>query len=65
MSSIIFECEVTEYNIIPPKENTHNAFNISNSCLVISFCDSDDNVITQSEISIEDARKLAKLILCD
>jgi len=63
MSGITFDCEVTEYNILPKKFNIENTFYITDNCLVINFCDSDDNVIAQSEISIEDARKLARLIL--
>jgi len=63
MSLILFECEVTEFDTLPIKINKTNSFSINQNCVVISFCDKDENVIAQSEISIEDAKKLAKLIL--
>lgn len=63
MAQIIFEAEVTEFQSMPVKHNTINAFSINENSMVISFCDSNNNVNAQSEISIEDAKKLARLIL--
>lgn len=62
MNTITFECEVVEYETIPAIENTNVVFSIKDKSVVINFTDSDENVLHQSEISIEDARKLAKLI---
>ena len=62
MSTILFECDATEYACIPPEDNDINSFSINEKSLVISFC-VEGNVLLQSEISIEDARRLAKLIL--
>lgn len=55
-------CETTEYAVVPDKKNEKTVFYIHENCLVISFCDKNEEVITQSEISIEDARKLAKVL---
>ena len=38
-------------------------FDISKHCLIISFCDCFGTEITASEISIEDAKTLSKLLL--
>ena len=56
-------CEATEQVALKKQINTNNIFSICDDCLVIDFCDEDENVISQSEISIEDAKKLAKLLL--
>jgi hypothetical protein len=64
MSSIIYECSVTEYNVIPTLENSKNCFFVSENALVISMLGEDDQTcINQTEISREDAIELAKLIL--
>jgi hypothetical protein len=64
MSSIIYECSVTEYNVIPTLENSKNCFFVSDKALVISMLGEDDQTcINQTEISREDAIELAKLIL--
>lgn len=63
MSYIIFEASVTEYSCIPPIDNEINTFSIDEKSMVISFLDENEVVLTQSEISIEDAKKLARLIL--
>lgn len=62
MANILFECDVTEFNIIPPEDNSANCFSINEKCLIINLMD-DENIYTQTEISKEDAIKLAKLIL--
>lgn len=54
--------EVTEYNVISDEIYEEVSFCLGEKCLVISFLDENDNVITQTEISLSDARKLAKLI---
>lgn len=64
MSTIVFECDVTEFDIIPKKENDENVFCINENCLIINFMDmSNDKILMQSEIDKKDAIELAKLIL--
>jgi hypothetical protein len=64
MGYIIYECEVTEFDILPPKNNDQTTFAINKEALVISLCDSKKGeIITQTEINREDAVELAKLIL--
>lgn len=64
MGYIIFECGVTEFDTLPPKNNNQNTFAINKDALVISLCDSKKGeIITQTEISREDAVELARLIL--
>lgn len=64
MGQIIFECDVTEYNIIPQLENNKNCFFISDKALLISLCGEDEETfLNQTEISKKDAIELAKLIL--
>ena len=55
-------CETTEYAVYPDKKIEKTTFHVHENCMVISFCDKDENVITQSEISIEDAGKLAQVL---
>ena len=62
MSTITLECNVTEFDIIPKKENDENVFAINNNCLIINLMDSrKDKILTQTEISKEDAVERAKL----
>lgn len=63
MSEVSVKCEVTEYASMPPKEHNEVVFSINEKSLVISFCDINDVVLTQSEIDRKDAIELAKLIL--
>jgi hypothetical protein len=64
MSSIIFDCEVTEYDILPKKENDENSFCINEKCLIINLIDTTtDIILIQTEISKRDALELAKLII--
>ena len=57
-------CDTTQYAIIPTnKKNYKTIFSINEKSLVINFCDKNEKVLEQSEIEIEDARKLAKMIL--
>jgi hypothetical protein len=62
MSSITFECDVTQFDVIPPKGNNENIFVLNPKCLIINFMEN-ERVIMQSEIEAKDAIKLAKLIL--
>lgn len=55
-------CDTTEFAVYPQKENEKTSFYIHENCLVISFLDKDENVITQSEIEINDAKKLGKIL---
>ncbi len=63
MSTITIECDVTEYAVIPPIEYEKVSFYLDEKCIVISFMNDIDEVITQSEIEKQDAINLAKLIL--
>lgn len=64
MSTIVFDCDVTEYDIIPKKENNENTFAINEKCLIINLMDTQkDKIIIQTEIDKKDAIELAKLIL--
>lgn len=61
-TEIKLTANVTEYAVITNKKITKNVFNIQNKCVVISFCDDKGKVLSQSEISITDARILAEYI---
>lgn len=61
--NVQLECEVTEFNVYPNEDNEKDIFYFHNDSMVINFADRDEEVISQSEISREDAIKLAKLIL--
>jgi len=64
MSTIVFDCYVTEYDIIPKKENDENTFAINEKCLIINLMDTKkDKILMQTEINKKDAIELAKLIL--
>lgn len=60
--NIELTADVTEYAVISKQINTKNVFNIQNKCVVISFCDDKGKVLSQSEISITDARILSSYI---
>jgi hypothetical protein len=62
MSSITYECDVTQFDVIPPKGNNENIFVLNPRCLIINLMDN-ERIMFQSEIEKEDAIKLAKLIL--
>ena len=64
MSKIVFDCDVTEYDIIPKKDNDENTFAINEKCLIINLMDTQKGkIIIQTEIDKKDAIELAKLIL--
>jgi hypothetical protein len=64
MSAIIFESDVTEYEIFPPKDNDVIHFCIFEKSLVINFMNTNEvKILMQSEIEKKDAIELAKLIL--
>ena len=59
-------CDTTEFQSQKISDkNYFTTFLITPRALTISFCDDNEDIFEQSEISIEDARKLAKLILND
>ena len=62
MATIQLDCDVTEYDVITDKKITNVIFCINEKSLVINFCDTIEKILKQSEISIVDARKLAKLL---
>lgn len=63
MSTILFECDATEFNIITPKENIENCFALNDEAMIINLLDKNQKLITQTEIDKTDAMKLARLIL--
>lgn len=64
MRTILFECDVTEFDIIPKKENDEICFALNEKAMVINFMDSRKNsILMHSEIEKKDAIHLAKLIL--
>lgn len=64
MSTILFECDVTEFNTKPPKENDVNTFALTDKSIIISFMQTKhEKILFQSEICREDAIELANLIL--
>ena len=62
MSSISYQCDVTQFDVIPPKGNNENIFVLNPKCLIINLMDN-ERIMFQSEIEKEDAIKLAQLIL--
>ena len=63
MSTILFECDVTEFDVIPNINNNENAFAINEKCVVINLIHKCGDIIIQTEIERKDAIQLAKLIL--
>jgi hypothetical protein len=61
--NVQIEFEVTEFNVYPNEDNEKNIFYFHGDSMVINFADKDEEVISQSEISREDAIRLARLIL--
>ena len=65
MSTILFECDVTEFEADKNKmlsKNNINVFALNEKCLIVNFMDN-DRLLMQSEIERKDAIQLAKLIL--
>ena len=57
-------CDTTQYKITPTNKNNYKTiFLINENSLIINFCNINEKVLEQSEIEIEDAKKLAKMIL--
>jgi hypothetical protein len=68
MTTVLFECGVTEFDIMPKKENDEISFAINEKAMVINFMDSRkdnfaESILMHSEIEKRDAIRLAKLIL--
>lgn len=64
MNTILFECDVTEFDIVPKKENDEICFALNEKAMVINFMDTRNNaILMHSEIEKNDAIRLAKLIL--
>ena len=64
MSTITFDCNVTEIDIIPIKDNDENIFVLNEKCMIINMMNSSkEKILAQTEIEKKDAIKLAKLIL--
>ena len=61
--NILIECPVTEYNTKPPEKNTQNVFSLNEKSMIINFMNDKEKIIMQSEISSEDALKLARMIV--
>lgn len=62
MNTITFECSVTEYDIIPNKDNDEVVFCLNDKAMIINLMD-DSIILTQTEIDKTSAIELAKLIL--
>ena len=61
---MIFDCDVTEFDIIPHSKNDENTFCLNEKCLIISLMNvGEDRILMQTEIEKKDAIQLAKLIL--
>jgi hypothetical protein len=64
MNTILFECDVTEFDVMPKKENDEICFALNEKAMVINFMDTKKkSILMQSEIEKRDAIRLAKLIL--
>jgi hypothetical protein len=64
MTTILFECNVTEFDIIPKKENDEISFALNEKAMVINFMDTKkQSILMHSEMDKEDAIRLAQLIL--
>ena len=64
MSTITFDCNVTEIDIIPIKDNDENIFVLNEKSMIINMMNSSkEKILVQTEIEKKDAIKLAKLIL--
>lgn len=64
MTTILFECAVTEFDIIPKKENDEICFALNEKAMVINFMDTKkESILMHSEMDKEDAIRLAQLIL--
>ena len=55
--------ETTEFNCLPSSINQNTVFMIFDNALVIRTVDIDGKTLTQTEIEMKDAIKLAKTIL--
>ena len=62
MNTITFECSVTEYDIIPQKDNDEVVFCLNDNAMIINLMD-DTKILMQTEIEKTSAIELAKLIL--
>lgn len=62
MNTITFECSVTEYDIIPNKDNDEVVFCLNDKAMIINLMD-DSIILMQTEIDKTSAIELAKLIL--
>jgi uncharacterized protein YneR len=56
------ECDTTEYYVTPKGKNESNVFYFQDKAMIINFVGKEDNILNQSEISKEDALRLARLI---
>jgi hypothetical protein len=63
MSEISIECNVTEFAVHHSEKYDKVVFYLNEKCLVISFMDKNENVLTQTEIEKKDAIELANVIL--
>ena len=60
---ILIKCETTQYDSYPNDLNVTTVFEIKEKCLIIYLFDKNEQILDQTEITIEDARKLANIIL--
>ena len=62
-TTVEYECNVTEFHCVPPSKIVHNNFILGEKAVVISFCNMNEEPVHTSEMSKEDAIRLANLIL--
>jgi hypothetical protein len=60
---IEYECNATQIHCMPPAKIVHNNFILGEEAVVISFCNMNEDPVYTSEMSKEDAVRLANLIL--
>ena len=63
MSEISIECNVSDFAVYQPEKYDKVLFHLNEKCVVISFTDKNENVLTQTEIGKKDAIELANVIL--
>ena len=63
MLTLKLQCNTTEFDSFPPEECEFTQFEINERSMSVKALDANEVELSQTEISIEDAVKLAKLIL--
>jgi hypothetical protein len=61
MSEISIECNVSDFAVCPPEEYDIVVFYLNEKCVVISFMDKNENVLTQTEIEKKEQSNIYRL----